>query len=67
MASQTDCVLLDSANMTVRDLIFCVDRHCERFDGRDVERVELKQVPIRILHTIDTSGVRKVENEENWD
>ena len=34
VACQANRERLDTPNMTVGDLIFRVDRHCERFDGR---------------------------------
>src|SRR5262245_30589457 len=32
-ASQADCVVLNSPNVTMRDLILCVDGHSQRLDG----------------------------------
>ena len=43
MPGQIDRVLLNTSNVSVRNLILSVDRHRERFDRREVETIDFTQ------------------------
>ena len=44
MPGQTNGVGLNAPNMSVRDLVFGVDRHRQRLDRRHIQAVQLSKV-----------------------
>ena len=62
---QTHCVVLNASDVAVRDLIFGVDGHGQRFDRREVQTVQLRQVPTRIVNAAHRGSKRKVRYDQD--
>ena len=46
---ETDCILLNSSNVAMGDLIFCIDCHRQSFNSREIESIQLAKMAIGII------------------
>ena len=64
MARQRCRLLLNSADMSVCDLIFCVDCHRQRFDSRQIQAIQLFDMSIGIFHATSRRLESKVTRQK---
>ena len=65
LARQADGCALHSTDVAVRDFVFRIDRRRQRFDGRQVQAVELLDVALRVLEAAERRLQRQVGDEED--
>src|SRR4026208_457995 len=58
---------LNSSYMAVRHLILCVDRHRQRFNGRQIQGVELFNVLVCIFDALHRCLESEVQDQKKWD
>jgi hypothetical protein len=64
LTGETHRALLDPPDVPVRDFVFGIDGGRQRFDGRQIQRVELFEVSFRVFHPAERRAQRVIEDEE---
>src|SRR5439155_347021 len=59
---QRDGVRLYSSNVAVRDVVFGIYSHRQRFDGGEIEPIQIDKVPLSIFETSERCAQREVEH-----
>ena len=66
-AAELDGLRLHAADVAVRHLVLRVDRHRQALDGRQVQSIELGEVPVRVFTAPDTAAEGGVEEHDQRD
>ena len=65
--AELDGLRLHATDMAVRHLVLRVDRHRQALDGREVQSIELGEVPIRIFTPPDAAAEGGIEEHDQRD
>ena len=55
---------LDASNMTVGNLVLCVNRHGQGLNRRQVQRVDLCEVPVCVIESADCRLEHEIGNDQ---
>ena len=61
---ERDGVRLHASDVAVRDVVLRIDRHGERFDGREIEAILVLEVAMCIIETPEGSAQREMARAE---
>ena len=59
---QPDRVRLHAPHVTVRHVVFGVDRHRERLDGREIQPIQVAEMPPGVVETAERRPQRQMED-----
>ena len=63
-AREAERVRLHAAHVAVRHVVFGVDRHRQRFDRRQVQAIESREVPARVFEPAERRPQREVKHHQ---
>ena len=64
MIRQADGIRLDPPHMAVGHVVLGIDRHRQRFDGRQVQPIQIIQVPSCVVEPAERGAQREMEDCE---
>ena len=63
-AREPERIRLHASHVAVRHVVFGVDRHGQRFDRRQIQAIEMRQMLARIVEAPERRAQRQVQHDE---